>query len=434
MPQNVDVRGRRQRGTWPGGVGLVVAVIAASGSGFLAGCGSASVQASVRESNAWSPAAHAIVERFGLAAVDVSTSPIPQTSAALIHLAPSGSDVALITPVSVRVAHGHLTDVRVTGPSGDIPGTLTATEWTAPSGVLDFDSEYHLEATAVDARGVVTEASTTFRTVAPSRFLSATVTPGADAPVGVGLPITVTFNRSVGDRAAVERALRISTPAPIEGAWSWQNSRVVQFRPRSYWPGGITATVHLDLRGVRAGKGLFGKENSEHRVTFRPAWVITVNAAEHVATVYRNGLVARVIPVTTGKPGWETRSGVKLILSKERQRIMDAATGGTSRSDPEYYRLLVQYAMRVTYSGEFLHAAPWSVRSQGHANVSHGCIGMSTTNAQWLYDQVDVGDVVEVVGTSVPQDAGNGMTLWNIPWEAWLAHSATGAVQTQSEV
>ena len=109
---------------------------------------------------------------------------------------------------------------------------------------------------------------------------------------------------------------------------------------------------------------------------------------------------------------------------------MDAATGGTDRSDPEYYRLMVEYAMRVTYSGEFVHAAPWSVGSQGRANVSHGCIGMSTSNGQWLYDQTLVGDVVEVSGTGSVQNLGNGITVWNETWPSWLERSATGSVST----
>jgi len=119
-------------------------------------------------------------------------------------------------------------------------------------------------------------------------------------------------------------------------------------------------------------------------------------------------------------------------MSKERSRIMDAATGGTSRSDPEYYRLLVEYAMRVTDSGEFVHAAPWSVGYQGRANVSHGCIGMSTDNARWLYENTLVGDVVEVRGTGREQDLGNGITLWNERWSEWVARSATGPVLTEA--
>jgi hypothetical protein len=146
--------------------------------------------------------------------------------------------------------------------------------------------------------------------------------------------------------------------------------------------------------------------------------------------VVRDGEQIASFPITSGKDGFETRSGVKLIVSKERTRVMDAATGGTDPDDPEYYNLEVEYAMRVTYSGEFLHAAPWSVGSQGSANVSHGCVGMSTSNAQWLYDRTNVGDVVVVKGTNAVQNLGNGITVWNESWKEWLENSKTGPVLT----
>ena len=126
-------------------------------------------------------------------------------------------------------------------------------------------------------------------------------------------------------------------------------------------------------------------------------------------------------------PGFETRSGIVVITTKELSRVMDAATGGTDKNDPEYYRILVRHAMRITSSGAFLHGAPWSVSSQGRATVSHGCIGMSSAHAQWLFDQSSLGDVVEITGTNVPQNLGNGVTVWTEAWSQWLANSATGA-------
>ena len=112
---------------------------------------------------------------------------------------------------------------------------------------------------------------------------------------------------------------------------------------------------------------------------------------------------------------------------------MDASTGGTDKNDPEYYRIQVFNAMRITSSGEFLHGAPWSVGYQGRANVSHGCIGMSSANAEWLFDQSSLGDVVEITGTNLPQDLGNGVTVWTEAWSQWLANSATGAHWTTAD-
>jgi lipoprotein-anchoring transpeptidase ErfK/SrfK len=150
-----------------------------------------------------------------------------------------------------------------------------------------------------------------------------------------------------------------------------------------------------------------------------------VNAATHQMRVFINGELARKIPVTAGKRGFETRSGTKVIVEKFRSLRMDAATVGIKRSDPEYYDIPdVEFAMRVTYSGEFLHAAPWSVTDQGNANVSHGCVGMSLANARWLYRQSAQGDVVRVTGTDRPLDYGNGWTDWDMPFKEYRAGSA----------
>ncbi len=334
--------------------------------------------------------------------------------------------------IRVTAEDGQLSEVMVLGPSGPVPGRLSpdGTVWTAQRALLDFGATYVVQATAVDGRGVPTTRETEFRTFSPRAFVSGSVQPGEGATVGVGMPITVTFDQPVRDRAAVERAMVVRTPTPLEGAWAWTSDTSVQFRPRDYWPGRIDVTVELNLTGVEIDKRVYGKKDTATTFRIGPSMVTTVNAQTHQATVVRNGSVIRTMPITTGKPGFETRSGIKVVVSKERVRIMDAATGGTPESDPEYYRLPVEYAMRVTYSGEFVHAAPWSVGSQGWANVSHGCIGMSTANAAWLYGLTNVGDVVEVTGTSAVQNLGNGITVWNERWRDWLVDSATGPVMT----
>lgn len=354
-------------------------------------------------------------------------------SVATVQAQPNGSQPVNVTdPVIVRASNGRLVSVSVTGPKGPVRGTFDpqSRSWQADSTALAFGSTYRVSAMAMDARGRDVELDASFTTVEPTSLFTAQVLPAEGEPVGVGMPITVTFDRAIQNRAEVEQALRIVTPVPIEGAWAWNSNREVQFRPRSYWPGSMEAEVHLDLRGVQAKDGVYGARDMVHTVTFGPSMVTQVNAQTFTATVLRDGSVTRTIPITTGKNGWETRSGVKVIMSKERTRTMDAATGGTSRNDPEYYRLLVEYAMRVTDSGEFVHAAPWSVGYQGRANVSHGCIGMSTDNARWLYEQTLVGDVVEVRGTGREQDLGNGITLWNESWAEWLTRSANGPVMT----
>ena len=364
---------------------------------------------------------------------DIQTVPPSDQSRATILTQPSGDK--RVDPgqhIVVTATDGQLAVVTVRGPKGALKGQLSAdgTSWTARKANLDFGATYDVQATAVDSRGVSTSSSEKFRTVEPKDYFAGTVSPRQDAVVGVGMPIIVTFDHDIKNKAEVERALVVHTPVPIEGAWSWSSDSTVQFRPKEYWPGNIDVAVDLNLKGIEAARGIYGDTNRSTSFAIGPSMVTKVDAQTHEAKVIRDGERIRTIPITTGKYGFETRSGTVLIVSKERTRIMDAATGGTDVTDPEYYRLEVEYAMRITYSGEFLHAAPWSVGSQGYANVSHGCIGMSTSNAQWLYDMSAIGDVVKITGTSNPQNLGNGITVWTQTWDEWLAGSQTGAVMS----
>lgn len=366
--------------------------------------------------------------------LDLTTASIPTTSAATIST-DMAQPVQLGQALSIRADGGRLAEVTITGPKGPIEGEITSdgTGWIPAPHELKYATEYEVHARAIDTRGVPVETTTSFRTVDPKALFSAHVTPENGAVVGVGTPITVTFDRSIRDRAAVENALVVRTPTALEGAWSWTSASTVVFRPAQYWPSNTPVQVDLNLMGVRAKKGVFGESNLSSSFTTGVSMVTKVDALKHTATVYRDGKKIRTIPITTGKPGFETRSGILVITTKETSRIMDASTGGTSTSDPEYYRLEVHNAMRITSSGEFLHAAPWSVGSQGRANVSHGCVGMSSENAQWLFDQSSLGDVVEITGTGVPQNLGNGITVWTESWSQWLADSATGPVWTVAD-
>ncbi len=366
--------------------------------------------------------------------LDLTTATKPTTSSATIN-AEITQPVQLGQPLQITADGGRLAEVSITGPKGEVAGELSADgrTWVAQTTGLKYATEYQVHARAVDTRGVPVETTSSFRTIDPHALFTGHVTPENGAVVGVGTPITVTFDQSIKDRAAVENALVVRTPISLEGAWSWKSSTTVVFRPAKYWPSNTPVQVDLNLMGVRAKRGVFGESNLSTSFTTGVSMVTKVDAMKHTATVFRDGQRIRTIPITTGKPGFETRSGILVITTKEPTRIMDAATGGTDTNDPEYYRLEVRHAMRITSSGEFLHAAPWSVGSQGRANVSHGCVGMSTANAQWLFDLSSLGDVVEITGTGVPQNLGNGITVWTESWSQWLAHSATGPVWTTAD-
>jgi lipoprotein-anchoring transpeptidase ErfK/SrfK len=354
------------------------------------------------------------------------------SSVAQISLKPSptGKPIAPSVALSLAASKGRLTDVVIEGPSGPIAGEISAdgTSWKAPQGTLDFATTYKVRASAVDLSGLPTNFTTSFATVKASEFLTASVFPGEGSTYGVGMPITVTVDhrlKSDQTRSIFEKTLAVTVNGqPAEGAWNWINDNNVMFRPKDFWPGNATIVVSSAIKGVHITKGLWGQDDIN--VTFHTgdSMISYVDMKTDHMRVTRNGETIRVIPITTGKPGFVTRSGIKVIENKELTRLMDASTGGTSKTDPEYYRLTVQFAMRLTDTGEFLHAAPWSVGAQGHANVSHGCTGMSLDNAQWLYHQSEIGDVVIYTGSDRPMEGFNGIGLWNIPLDQWAKGSA----------
>lgn len=367
-----------------------------------------------------------------LTVTTVTIDPTPQVELQAQPLQVSEVDPS--APVVVAATQGVLTDISVTGPLGEVPGILSEdrTEWIATSGPLDYAATYTLTAVGSDSRGRTEVLNHSFTTIEPEKFFNAQATPAAGEIVGVGMPIVVTFNKKVENKAEVEDALVVRTSTPILGAWSWVNDREVEYRPQELWPGNTRVQLAMNLKGVQSKPGVFGETDSVQEFSFRSSMVSVVDAATHSMDVFKDGELIRTIPITTGKTGFETRSGTKVLLSKERSRIMDAATGGTDITDPEYYRVTAEYAMRLNYTGEFVHAAPWSVGSQGSANVSHGCVGMSTTNAQWWWSQNNIGDVVIVENTSRTQGHDdNGITVWNDTWENWLSRSATGAKLTE---
>lgn len=155
--------------------------------------------------------------------------------------------------------------------------------------------------------------------------------------------------------------------------------------------------------------------------------VIKVDIANYTTTVVENGQVVNTLPSTTGKEGFTTRSGTKLVLEKFDSLKMNSETIAIPSGSSESYDLNVRYAMRVTWTGEFIHAAPWSVQNQGKSNVSHGCVGLSTDNAGWLFSRTNIGDVVEFTGSDRKMEPGEGMGVWLYSWDEWKALSAVSS-------
>ena len=347
-----------------------------------------------------------------------STSPTPSDPVAISSNVHKGErDVPVDRRVKVRVTDGRLQDVSVTAGRTAIKGTLAADggSWTADE-LLEPDTLYTVVAKAAGQEGGTTERTVRFRTTALTldQQTYPSVAPLDGETVGVGMPVIVTFDVPVTNKKAFERHMKVTSQPAQEGSWHWLSDTEAHWRPAKYWQAGTDVTVDVGINSVPAGNGVYGQEDRAVRFHVGDAHVYRVNTQTHQMKVFVNKRLVRTIPITTGKAGFTTRSGTKVIIEKFPVKRMRSETIGIGKNNPEYYDLDdVQWAMRLTYSGEFIHAAPWSVGSQGYANVSHGCTGMSTANAKWLYDLSRRGDVVEYTGTDRPMEFGNGYGDWN---------------------
>ncbi len=360
---------------------------------------------------------------------DDSSKPADDPAAANIKIVPAkgASAVRPDKPVTVTTTAGTIQDVTLKDDDGDkVSGTFNSekSQWTSEEG-LKPGATYTVSGTAQGTDGKSIEIDSTFTTLSAGSSLKASVAPLNGETVGVAMPIQIFWNRSVTDKAAVEKRLKVTTSVPVEGTWHWMNSKQVNYRPKVYWPAGTKVTVDVNTQGVNAGGNVWGSSSRKISFTIGKSVVSHVDVKKHQMTVTIDGKLARTIPITAGKDGFTTRSGVKVIMEKYRTKRMDARTIGIKPGDPNYYDIHdVQWAQRVTSSGEFVHGAPWSSGSQGSANVSHGCVGMSLKDAQWYFGQTLRGDPVIVTGTARPMETGNGWTDWNQSYSSYKAGSA----------
>lgn len=337
-------------------------------------------------------------------------------------------DVPVDRKVAVQAAGGRLTDVTVSDGKATLEGTLApdGSSWTADD-LLEPDTLYTVRATASGGPGGSTQRQVRFRTQALplDKQTYPSVAPLDGETVGVGMPVIVSFDVPVANKKALERHMTVTSQPAQKGSWHWLTDREAHWRPATYWQAGTDVSVDVGINSVPAGNGVYGQEDRRLRFHVGDSHVYRVNARTHQMKVLVNQKLTRTIPITTGKAGFTTRSGTKVIIEKFATKRMRSETIGIGQGSPEYYDLDdVQWAMRLTYSGEFIHAAPWSVGSQGRANVSHGCTGMSTANAKWLYDLSRRGDVVEYTGTDRPMEFGNGYGDWNEPFGEYAEGSA----------
>jgi lipoprotein-anchoring transpeptidase ErfK/SrfK len=235
--------------------------------------------------------------------------------------------------------------------------------------------------------------------VGSAPFALSSISPSDGATVGIAKPIVINFSDPVTDRAMAEQAIHISSDPPVPGQFYWMNDSQVRWRPFEFWP--AHTVVNVDAGGTRSS------------FSTGDALIAVADNDTHQLTISRNGVVEQTFPMSMGKPGRDTANGTYYVQDKSLDVVMDSATYGVPNTSPDGYRVHVQLAVRFDNSGNYVHSAPWSVADQGIRNVSHGCINISPSDAQWFYDNFGVGDPI-VVTNSVPYTEGDGTQDWQM--------------------
>jgi lipoprotein-anchoring transpeptidase ErfK/SrfK len=373
-----------------------------------------------------------------------SSQPAPSPSAtASLHpvsvtVTPSANSksVSPREPVVVSVNGGTLRSVSVTSAGQTVAGTSSDQQNWRSTGALAYGKTYTVTVSAADDSGVVTQKTSTFRTVTPSAVATisfqanALSSLNAGGTYGVGQPVVVNFSETIKDRTAAEKAMHVATTPAVVGRWRWIDGQNAHWRPEKYWAPGTQITVRIDLFGANLGNGVYGASARTH-FSIGPSRIAIADAKSHRMKVYIDGKMVRDIPVSMGKGGvvkgsqgetidfW-TRSGPHVMLTKDATFQMTSSSFGISNpKDPNYYDERITLCCRISYSGEFVHMADWNIPAQGHVNTSHGCINVGPANARWFYDTFQPGDVVEVTNTPMQLSLTDGLGDWTVPWNKW---------------
>jgi lipoprotein-anchoring transpeptidase ErfK/SrfK len=395
---------RRRRGLW-----LAAAVVSA-----------VALTLSACSSNAAPPAPQVITDK----ADPFSNLLVPKLQASVTD---GAVGVEVDSPVTVSAGDGVLGAVSMINEEGEpIAGQVSADGLTwSTAEPLGYNKQYTLQAEALGLGGTARN-SMTFQTRSPENLTMPYVMPNDGEVVGIGQPIAIRFDEDIPNRLAAQQAIKVTTKPAVEGAFYWLNNREVRWRPQNYWRPGTTVEVQVNTYGVDLGDGLFGQEDVTTRFTIGDEVIATADDATKTMTVRIKGEVVKTMPISMGKNSSPTDNGTYIIGDRYRDLIMDSSTYGVPVNSPDGYRLEVEYATQMSYSGIYVHSAPWSVGSQGRSNVSHGCLNVSPSNAIWFYDNTKRGDIVEVVNTVGPTLSGtDGLGDWNIPWDQWRAGNAS---------
>jgi lipoprotein-anchoring transpeptidase ErfK/SrfK len=342
-----------------------------------------------------------------------------------VQLAASPADGAQqvnpAAPVSLKVTNGTVERVALTSGDGTaIEGSLSpdGTGWSA-TGPLQFNSSYTYTFVVTDTAGRETNSTRTFTTVSTANEADAAIYPLDGMKVGVAQPLQITFSEPVLNKDAVEKAIKVSSTSGQVGAFHWFSDSMVRYRTENFWAANSTVTMDMQLFGVEFGNGQIVNFNKKVTVHIGDKKVAVADATAHTFSVSVNDKPAGSWPATMGDTRFPSARGFLVFMEKYRVEHMSASSIGLKPGDPAYYgELDVNYATRLTSSGEFIHQATDSAMPYiGVTNLSHGCIGLGPDAAKWVFDNMTSGDVVQVVNTDGENaNFDDGFGDWNIPW------------------
>ena len=318
-------------------------------------------------------------------------------------------------PIKVTAAAG-LDSVSMTNESGkEVEAEFNddKSEWTTTE-PLGYGRTYTVEARDTEGQRVVSS----FTTLSPDATVHAYLGPLDGATVGVAQAVTIRFDTAIKDTKAVEDLIDVETSNGTDGAFFWLDPYEVRWRPKEFWEPGTEVSVKVNIYGHEMGEGLYGAQDSETHFTIGDKVEAVVDNDDKMLRVYANGELVKEFPVSLGTDNvHDTPNGTYVVGDEHEKLTMDSRTYGLAL-DAGGYVTPVDYATQLSYSGIYVHSAPWAIGALGSYNQSHGCINASYDNAKWFQNYVKRGDPVVVKntagGTLTPYD---GLGYWNLDWE-----------------
>jgi lipoprotein-anchoring transpeptidase ErfK/SrfK len=339
----------------------------------------------------------------------------------------SASNVAPIAPVNVEVTDGWLQHVTLTNSSGKVVAGAFNQDRTVYSTTepLGYDSTYNWTGSAVGHDGKAVPVAGKFTTVSPDKKIDGGFQLADGQTVGVAAPIIIQFDSPIADKAAVEKAITITTTPPVEGSWAWLPDEAkgarIHYRPREYYPAGTNIFVDAKFYGLPFGDNAYGLQDMSLKIQIGRRQVVKAEVTSHRIQVVTDAGVIMDFPCSYGeadKARNVTRNGIHVVTEKYADFYMSNPAAG-------YTNAHERWAVRISNNGEFIHANPSSAGAQGNSNVTNGCINLSTADAAEYYPTAMYGDPVEVTGSSIQLSYADGdIWDWAVDWDTWVSMSA----------